>query len=374
MFKILSTSPKSRARRAALSTPHGDVQTPVFMPVGTQATVKSLTPRQIEETGAQIILGNTYHLNIRPTSELIARFGGLHKFMRWDKPILTDSGGFQAFSLSKLRKIGEDGITFNSHLDGAKLFLSPESCIQIQKNLNSDICMVLDECIPYPCERKACSTSVDRTVRWAERCRAEYVTLGMPQTGVHAFAIVQGSCYEDLRADCAKRLADLDFPGYAIGGVSVGEPEPEMLAQVDVSAANLPYEKPRYVMGVGTPPQILKMIALGADMFDCVIPTRLARHAAAFTLDGEINLKNARFAEDAAPLDVNIESYASQFSRAYIRHLVKANEILACTLLSIHNVQFFQILTRQAREHIAAGDFDDWSSAWISRYEKGNIQ
>ena len=367
-FSILRESGASRARRAVLSTAHGDVQTPVFMPVGTQATVKSLTPRQVEETGAQIILGNTYHLNIRPTSELIARFGGLHGFMKWTKPILTDSGGFQAFSLSKLRKISEEGIAFNSHLDGSRLFISPESCMEIQKNLGSDICMVLDECIPYPCEKKACRASVERTIRWAKRCFDAYHALGLPQRGRHAFAIVQGSNYGDLRIECAERLSEMDFPGFAIGGVSVGEPEEEMLFQVDVSAQKLPAEKARYVMGVGTPPQILKMIALGADMFDCVMPTRLARHAVAFTLDGEINLKNARFYDDPEPLDAAIDSYASNFSRAYIRHLVKANEMLACTLLSIHNVRFFQILVEQARLHIEQGDFEKWSAEWIARY------
>lgn len=374
MFKVLKKSEKSRARRSTLTTAHGNIQTPVFMAVGTQATVKSLTPKQVEETGAQIILGNTYHLNIRPTSELIARFGGLHEFMKWRKPILTDSGGFQAFSLSKLRKITEEGIEFRSHLDGRKLFLSPESCIQIQRNLNSDICMVLDECIPYPCEKAPCIKSVERTIRWAKRCLDEYKRLGMHEGGIHTFAITQGGCYLDVRADCSKRLTDLDFPGYAIGGVSVGEPEEQMLEQVDICTQHLPEEKPRYVMGVGTPPQILKMIALGADMFDCVMPTRLARHACAFTLDGEINLKNARFAEDHSPLDPDIDSYASEFSRAYIRHLVKANEMLACTLISIHNIRFFQILTQQAREHIEAGDFEEWSSAWIARYEKGNVK
>lgn len=368
MFEILKKCPNTRARRATLTTAHGDVQTPVFMPVGTQATVKAMTPLQIEETGAQIILGNTYHLNIRPTSELIARFGGLHGFMKWNKPILTDSGGFQAFSLSKLRKISEDGIQFNSHLDGKKLFISPESCMQIQKNLGSDICMVLDECIPYPCKKEPCKKSVKRTLRWAKRCYDEYLRLELPQAKRMAFGIVQGSCYEDLRTMCAQELSKIDFPGFAIGGVSVGEPEEEMLLQVDVSAQHLPEEKPRYVMGVGTPVQILKMIALGADMFDCVMPTRLARHACAFTLDGEINLKNARFAEDHAPLDEEIPSYASNFSRAYIRHLIKANEMLAHTLLSIHNITFFQILTRQAREHIESGDFQQWSSAWIARY------
>ena len=372
MFKILNKCDTTKARRGQLETAHGVIQTPVFMPVGTQATVKSLTPQQIEDTGAQIILGNTYHLNIRPTSELIARFGGLHGFMKWNKPILTDSGGFQAFSLSKLRKISEEGIQFNSHLDGKKLFISPESCMQIQKNLGSDICMVLDECIPYPCKENACKMSVERTLRWAKRCYDEYVRLELPQAKRLAFGIVQGSCYKHLREMCAQELSKIDFPGFAIGGVSVGEPEEQMLFQVEVSANQLPEDKPRYVMGVGTPPQILKMIALGADMFDCVMPTRLARHACAFTLDGEINLKNARFAEDHAPLDAEIQSYASNFSRAYIRHLVKANEMLACTLLSIHNITFFQILTQQAREHIQKGDFAEWSNAWIKRYTAQN--
>ena len=372
MFKILQRSPKSAARTGILETAHGEVRTPVFMPVGTQATVKSLTPRQICGTGAQIILSNTYHLDIRPGSEAVARLGGLHSFMNWNRPILTDSGGFQAFSLSKLRKITEDGIHFASHIDGKKLFISPESCMQIQRNLGSDICMVLDECIPYPCKRRACEKSVDRTLRWAERCKAEYLHLGLPESGRLAFAIVQGGCYDDIRKRCAEELSAMDFPGYAIGGVSVGEPEPEMLKQVEVSAKNLPAQKPRYVMGLGTPPQILKMIALGADMFDCVMPTRLARHACAFTIDGEINLKNARFSDDPSPIDPSIDSYASEFSRAYIRHLVKANEMLACTLLSIHNIRFFQILTESARAHIAAGDFESWSAEWIARYQAGS--
>lgn len=374
MFKILNKCPQTRARRGELATAHGLIQTPVFMPVGTQATVKGLTPAQVEETGAQIILANTYHLNIRPTSELIARMGGLHSFMRWDKPILTDSGGFQAFSLSKLRKISEEGIQFSSHLDGKKLFISPESCMQIQKNLGSDICMALDECIPYPCEYGACEKSLERTLRWAGRCFDEYVRLGMPQSGRLLFGIAQGSCYKDLRQRCCRRLSEIDFPGYAIGGVSVGEPEKEMLEQVDYCTEILPEEKPRYVMGVGTPPQILQMIGLGADMFDCVMPTRLARHACAFTLDGEINLKNAKFAEDPLPLDPEIDSYASNFSRAYIRHLVKANEMLACTLISIHNIRFFQILTSQARRHIQDGDFCQWSAEWIKRYRANETQ
>lgn len=373
MFDLLKTDPsgKTRARLGRLKTPHGNVLTPAFMPVGTQATVKAVTQQQLEEIGSQIILGNTYHLNIRPTSELIADLGGLHKFMNWEKPILTDSGGFQAFSLSKLRKITEEGIEFRSHLDGSRRFISPESCVGIQRNLGSDVCMVLDECIPFPCERNACEKSVKRTLRWAKRCLDEYDRTGMRERGTHLFGIVQGGLYDDIRRECAQKLSQLDFTGYSIGGVSVGEPECEMLKQVDVSAANLPENKARYVMGVGTPPQILRMIALGADMFDCVMPTRLARHGCAFTTQGPINLKNAKFARDTSPLDAEVPSYASNFSRAYIRHLFVANEILACTLLSIHNLRFFLKLAEDARAHIAANDFAEWADAWNAKYEEG---
>lgn len=364
MFKIITTD--GGARRGVLTTPHGQVQTPIFMPVGTQAAVKGLTVAQVEDTQAQIILANTYHLNIRPTSALIDKMGGLHRFMGWNKPILTDSGGFQAFSLSKLRKISEEGITFKSHLDGAKIFLSPESCMKIQDEIGSDIRMALDECIPYPCDKKPCEESVKRTVRWAGRCLDAHLKL--PDKGRLLFAIVQGGIYEDLRNFCASELSLLDFPGYAIGGVSVGEPEEEMLKQVDASAKFLPFEKPRYVMGVGTPVQLLKMIALGADMFDCVMPTRLARHANAFTRDGLINLKNARFKDDPSPIDPTIPSYASNFSKAYIRHLITAGESLAGTLLSIHNISFFLTLMSEARAHIEAGDYLKWSGEFIERY------
>lgn len=364
MFKVLKTD--SLARRGVLTTPHGQIQTPIFMPVGTQATVKGLTPSQIEDTQAQIILANTYHLNIRPTSQLIENMGGLHNFMKWEKPILTDSGGFQAFSLSKLRKISEDGIKFKSHLDGSEIFLSPESCMKIQDQIGSDIRMVLDECIPYPCDKSPCELSVKRTLRWAKRCLEAHKNL--PDKGRLLFGIVQGGIYEDIRNFCAQELSKLDFPGYAIGGVSVGEPEEEMLKQVDASAKFLPFEKPRYVMGVGTPVQLLKMIALGADMFDCVMPTRLARHSNAFTRDGIINLKNARFKEDSQPIDETIPSYASNFSRAYIRHLVVAGESLAGTLLSIHNISFFLTLMKEARQHIEDGDFHSWSAKFIERY------
>ncbi len=368
MFNLLKTSSASMARRGRLETVHGLIETPVFMPVGTQATVKALTPDQIEETGAQIILSNTYHLNLRPTSELIEKLGGLHKFMRWQKPILTDSGGFQAFSLAGLRKIGEQAIEFRSHLDGAKKVLSPESCMEIQCRLGSDIAMVLDECIEYPAPKERVQSSVDRTLRWAERCLEHSRKIGMPERGLKVFGIVQGGCHEDIRRYCSERIAQMDFDGCAIGGVSVGEPEEEMLMQVASCTPYLPADKPRYVMGVGTPQQLLKMISLGADMFDCVMPTRLARHANAFTTRGIINLKNAKYAMDEGPIDRELENYASKFSRAYIRHLIMAQESLAATLLSIHNIHFFQTLMKQAREHIESGDFEPWRDAWLERY------
>lgn len=366
MFKLLKKSEKSSARRGELTLPHGVVQTPVFMPVGTQATVKGLTPAQVLDCNAQIILANTYHLNIRPTADLVEQMGGLHSFMQWPKPILTDSGGFQVFSLSSLRKITEKGIEFKSHIDGAKLFLSPESCVQIQRKLGSDISMVLDECIKWPCPKGECKQSVERTLRWAKRCLDEYRSY--PNDGRLLFGITQGGTYEDIRTYCSKELAKMDFPGYAIGGVSVGEPEEEMLKQVAYCTPHLPENKPRYVMGVGTPRQLLEMIALGADMFDCVMPTRLARHGCAFTNFGTINLKNSKYRQDKRPIDETMaENYTTQFSRAYLRHLVVANEMLACTLLSIHNICYFQELMAKARKHIEQGDFEEWKAAEIYR-------
>lgn len=366
MFTLLKED--GLARRGVLKTRHGDIQTPIFMPVGTQATVKGMTPAQIHEVGAQIILGNTYHLNIRPGSELVHELGGLHNFMHWEKPILTDSGGFQVFSLAKLRKITEAGIEFRSHLDGRKLFLGPENCYRIQKNLDTDIAMVLDECPPYPCERDACESAVARTIRWAREFLDHASEDGFLASGHHVFGIIQGSVFDDLRRHCGEALAEMDFPGYAIGGVSVGEPEEAMIRQVAATAPVMPKNKPRYVMGVGTPPQLLKMIALGMDMFDCVMPTRLARHASVFTLDGILNLKNERFKHDPQPI-MEADNYTCKnFSRAYLRHLVMAKELLAHTLLSIHNTHFFLSLMEQARTHIEAGDFAAWSLAWIERY------
>jgi queuine tRNA-ribosyltransferase len=369
-FELLATA--AGARRGRLRTAHGAVETPAFMPVGTQGTVKAATPAQLREVGAQIILSNTYHLNLRPGPALIRELGGLHKFMAWDGPILTDSGGFQVFSLAKLRKISDDGVAFRSHLDGAEIFLGPRECMEIQAALGSDIAMVLDECPPWPAPEEDVRAAVARTLRWAKTCREVWHELGQPEQGRQLFAIVQGSSFVALRRECAEALAALDFPGYAIGGVSVGEPEAEMLAAVATATPHLPADKPRYVMGVGTPPQLLRMIALGVDMFDCVMPTRLARHGCAFTPDGPVNLKNAQFARDARPLVEGLDNYTCRhFTRAYLRHLVMCGEILGCTLLTLHNLHFYLDLMVQARAKIETGGFEKWAKEWCARYKAG---
>ena len=371
-FTLLQTDPATAARRGRLVTRHGAVETPIFMPVGTQGTVKAVTPAQLREIGAQIILGNTYHLNLRPGSELIRDLGGLHAFMGWEGPILTDSGGFQVFSLAKLRRVRDDGITFQSHLDGATVFLGPREVMAIQQNLGSDVAMVLDECPPWPCEREVCVRAIERSRRWAGDCLAAARDSGFLAAGHLVFAIVQGSTFDDLRREAAESLAALDFPGYAIGGVSVGEPEPEMFKQVAATAPFLPSGKPRYTMGLGTPPQLLKMIALGVDMFDCVLPTRVARNGLAFTFDGPINLRNERYRADPRPIAEGLDNYTCRhFSRAYLRHLAVAGEMLAGTLLTIHNLHFYLDLMAQARSHLEAGDFAPWHREWISRYETG---
>jgi queuine tRNA-ribosyltransferase len=371
-FSLLKTDTATAARRGRLQTRHGVVETPMFMPVGTQGTVKSVAPQQLRDLGAQIILGNTYHLSLRPGSELIRDLGGLHRFMGWDGPILTDSGGFQVFSLAKLRDIRDDGVAFQSHLDGAKHFLGPREVMGIQQNLGSDVAMVLDECPPWPCERDACANAVARSYRWAQQCKQIATDSGFLGAGHHVFAIVQGSTFDDLRREAAESLAALDFPGYAVGGVSVGEPEPEMLKQVGATTPFLPAEKPRYTMGLGTPPQLLKMVALGVDMFDCVLPTRVARNGLVFTPDGPLNLRNEKFRSDPLPIVEGLDNYTCRhFSRAYLRHLTMAGEILSATLLTIHNLHFFIDLMRQARAHIEAGDFAPWHRAWIDRYEAG---
>jgi queuine tRNA-ribosyltransferase len=372
VFTLLKTDTTTAARLGVLQTPHGEVRTPVFMPVGTQATVKGLTPQMVADTGAQILLSNTYHLNLRPGRDIVKQAGGLHRFMNWNKPILTDSGGFQVFSLAKFRKVTDEGIHFKSHLDGNPLFLDVKDCLAIQDALGSDIAMVLDECPPWPCEREACEVAVTRTIRWAKEMLQLAKDNGFLASGRHLFCINQGSVFEDLRIRCAEELAGLDFPGFAIGGVSVGEPEEEMLRQVGIAAPLLPKNKPRYVMGVGTPPQLLRMVALGADMFDCTMPTRIGRHGGAFTPDGPINVKHLRYREDHRPLVEGMDNYTCKhFTRAYLRHLHHATESLGGTLLALHNIHFLQDLMNQAREHIAAGDFASWSKAWCERYEAG---
>ncbi len=371
-FQLLKTDTVTAARRGRLRTRHGMIETPIFMPVGTQGTVKSLTPQHLKDIGSQIILGNTYHLNLRPTSEVIRDLGGLHKFMGWDGPILTDSGGFQVFSLAKLRDIREDGVAFQSHLDGKKLFLGPKEVMSIQQNLGSDIAMVIDECPPWPCERDACAAAVGRSYRWAQQCKQIATDNGFLGAGHHVFAIVQGSTFDDLRREAAESLAALDFPGYAVGGVSVGEPEPEMLKQVGASTPFMPADKPRYTMGLGTPPQLLKMVALGVDMFDCVLPSRVARNGLVFTPDGPINLKNEKHRADPNPIVAGLDNYTCRnFSRAYLRHLLMAGEMLAATLCTLHNLHFYLDLMAQARAHIEAGDYGVWHRGWVERYETG---
>ncbi len=335
------------------------------MPVGTQGSVKAVSPRELRELEAQIILGNTYHLFVRPGMEVMRHFGGLHRFMNWDGPILTDSGGYQIFSLAKIRKITEEGARFQNHLDGTPTFISPEIAMEIQASLGSDIAMVLDECPPYPCEHDYAARSLELTARWAERSK----------NSPHAdrqlvFGIVQGGTFEDLRRASAEATVAIGFDGYAIGGVSVGEPEPEMMQAVEWSEPFLPNDKPRYAMGLGTPPQILELIARGVDMFDCVLPTRLARNGTAFTAAGTLNLKNAEFTLQTGPIEEGCECPACrEFSRGYIRHLVKAEEILGLRLITLHNLHFYLSLTTRARREIEAGTFAAFRRDFVAGYE-----
>lgn len=373
MFSLLQTDATTRARRGRLTLPHGEVETPVFMPVGTQGTVKTLHPDDLRGLGAQIILGNTYHLFLRPGIDVLRSQGGLHSFSTWDRCLLTDSGGFQVWSLAKLRKISEEGVHFQNHLNGAPMFLSPETSMEIQGVLGSDIAMVFDECPPYPCDRAYAEKSTDLTTRWAQRCR-QWIDTHQPQAGgglgrQHHFAIVQGSTFADLRERSARALVDLGFDGFAVGGVSVGEPEEEMLRAIEHAVPFLPEDKPRYAMGLGTPPQILHMVARGVDMFDCVHPTRAARHGLAFTADGPVNIKNARFEHDPSPLHPDTDPGVLPFSRAYLRHLFKAGEILALRLLSRHNLHYYLGLMAQARKAIEEQRFGEFMSTTIARYE-----
>ncbi|HVL14654.1 MAG TPA: tRNA guanosine(34) transglycosylase Tgt [Gemmata sp.] len=352
------------ARAGRIATPHGAVETPVFMPVGTQATVKGLTPEMVRGAGAQIILGNTYHLALRPGDELVRDLGGLHKFMNWSGPILTDSGGFQVFSLATQVKITDHGAKFKSHIDGSPLELTPERAVEIQQNLGSDIAMVLDECPPAQSEPAKMRAAVDRTVKWAARCRAHH---SRPDQAL--FAIVQGGLDLEMRAGCARELVALDFPGYALGGFSVGESPEAMHAALPACAALLPEHKPRYLMGVGRPEDLLAGVAAGIDMFDCVMPTRNGRNALAFTADGPIRLRNARHRRDPAPVESGCDcDCCANYSRAYLHHLFAAEEMLGPTLLSLHNLAFYLRLMREAREEIRAGRFAAFRAACLARW------
>ncbi|MFA8020300.1 tRNA guanosine(34) transglycosylase Tgt [Bremerella cremea] len=348
----------SKARRGQFVTPHGVVQTPAFMPVGTQGTVKGLEIGMVRQTGAQMILGNTYHLSLRPGDDVVADLGGLHKFMGWDGPILTDSGGFQIFSLAQMRKITEQEAVFRSHIDGRKIHLSPERSIEIQENLGSDIAMVLDHVVALPNEPKVIREAMDRSIRWAKRCQDAATRKDQAQ-----FAIVQGGLDEKLRVECAERLGELNFPGYAIGGLSVGEPPPEMYRILDATCPALPAEKPRYLMGVGRPEDLLEGIRRGVDLFDCVMPTRNGRNALAFTDEGTVRLRNAKYQRDSTPLDPKSVPQVAGLSRAYLRHLFMAKEMLGPILLTLHNVAYYQRLMREAQAAIEEDRFESFYQA-----------
>ena len=349
-FRLLAKDPMSQARLGKVETSHGSFSTPAFLPVGTQGTVKSLTPEELMEMGVEAILGNTYHLYLRPGHEAVGRLGGLHAFMHWERPILTDSGGYQIFSLGDLRKISEEGVTFQSHLDGSLHFLNPERVVEIQRVLGSDIAMVLDECIPYPSPYEYVKASTRRTTRWAERClRAKGGETAL-------FAIVQGGMYPDLRRESAYDLTQMDFQGYAVGGLSVGEPKSMMLDILEGTLPLLPEASPRYLMGVGTPEDVLDSVMRGADFFDCVLPTRNARNGTLFTSEGKISIKQARYAEDPGPVDAACSCYTCRhYSRAYLRHLYLAKEILSSRLNTIHNIFYYMSFLKEIREAIRKG-------------------
>jgi queuine tRNA-ribosyltransferase len=368
MFELLKTDTETKARMGRLTTAHGVIETPVFMPVGTQASVKALDPRELLEMRTQIILGNTYHLNIRPGLEVIRAAGGLHKFMNWQKPILTDSGGFQVFSLAKIRKIQAHGVEFRSHLDGSKLFLGPKEAMEIQRTLGSDIAMCFDECPPHDAPAKEQRLAVERTIRWAAECREQ------PRAdGQLVFGIVQGGSNAALREECAKALVPMEFDGYAIGGVSVGEPEPEMMKAVELTEPFLPPHKARYAMGLGTPAQLIELIARGVDMFDCVLPTRVARNGTAYTRRGAIGIKTGANKLDFRPIEEGCECFACRhFTRAYLCHLLRANEILGLRMLSVHNSHMFIKVMEDARQAIAAGTFAEFRREFVANFRPSN--
>lgn len=364
-YELIKTCKQTGARLGRLHTPHGVIETPIFMPVGTQATVKAMTPEELKDIGSQIILSNTYHLYMRPGHDLIERAGGLHKFMNWDKPILTDSGGFQVFSLGPLRKIKEEGVEFRSHLDGSKHFLSPEKATEIQNALGSDIIMAFDECAPYPADRQYVKNSLERTTRWLERCKAAHK---YPERQA-LFGIVQGGMYKELREQSAREITAIDLPGYAIGGLSVGEPKEMMYEVLDYTVPLLPEDKPRYLMGVGSPDDLLEGVLRGIDMFDCVLPTRIARNGTAMTSQGKVVVRNASYAEDFTSLDPECDCYACRnYTKAYLRHLIKCNEILGARLLTIHNLHFLLKLMENVREAIREDRLLDYKKDFFEKY------
>ncbi len=364
-FKVVSSSPECAGRLGVLRTPHGVVETPAFMPVGTQASVKTMTPDELHALGAKIILSNTYHLYLRPGAELIQQAGGLHTFMNWEGPILTDSGGYQVFSLAKLRSISEEGVEFRSHLDGSRHFLTPEKVVAVQEALGSDIAMVLDECPPYPCTPQYAADSMARTTRWAIRCREA----SRRQDQV-LFPIVQGGVYRELRQQHAEEIAALDFPGIAIGGLSVGEPKDIMYQVLTWLQPYLPSAKPRYLMGVGAPEDLFNGVARGIDMFDCVLPTRLARHGQVLTTDGPLTIRNAAYARDFTPMDSECTCpVCRNYTRAYIRHLFKAGEILGMRLTTTHNLHFILTLMARIRDSLRTGSFMQYQTEFFQRYQ-----
>jgi queuine tRNA-ribosyltransferase len=367
-FEFSIRAKDGNARAAEFTTPHGTLQTPVFAPVGTQATVKSITPAQLEELGATLVLSNTYHLFLRPGAELVAKMGGLHKFMQWHKPMLTDSGGFQVFSLSKTRKIDEDGATFKSHIDGSTKRLTPEVSIDIQEKLGADIIMAFDECAD-PNNRAYIEKAMERTHRWAQRCLE-----AKKRDDQALFGIVQGGVFDDLRAESAQTISSMGFPGHAIGGLSVGETKADMYRSIDVVNAILPENKPRYLMGVGTPEDLIEAVLRGVDIFDCVLPTRLARHNSAMTMSGRLNMMNKQYAEDSLPIDETCSCYTCRtYSRAYIRHLIVAKELLAGTLLSIHNLHTLLQLARDLRQAIIEGRLQSFADQAMAKLNISRI-
>ena len=364
-FELLHVCTQSGARLGVLHTPHGDVDTPVYMPVGTQAVVKAMTSREMKEIGASILLANTYHLHIRPGEDLVQKAGGLHRFMAWDRPILTDSGGYQVFSLSDLNKVTEDGVHFRSHLDGSPLFMSPESAMDIQQKLGADIVMAFDMCSPYPCDENTARENMERTHRWAKRCRDAHT-----REDQALFGIVQGAFSAALRRESARALADMDFPGFGIGGLSVGEPKPLMYEMLDELMPEMPVNKPRYLMGVGTPDCLLEGVRRGVDMFDCVLATRIARNGTVLTGEGRLVVRNARYREDMRPLEEGCDCEACvSYSRAYIRHLLNVNEITGARLCSAHNLRYLTRLMEGAREAIKNDRFLDYAADFYAHFD-----